>query len=130
MLRQLRHAVETAVHRAGRAQHDPGERGGVGPDFDEADAGVQLHRPSGLRDDRPGVRHRRWLWQWAAGSGVDAAPYFRIFNPMTQVKKFDADLIYIRKWVPEFESIRYQPMVDHKFARERCLSTYKQALNS
>ena len=69
-------------------------------------------------------------WQWAAGSGVDAAPYFRIFNPMTQVKKFDADLIYIRKWVPEFESIRYQPMVDHKFARERCLSTYKQALNS
>jgi deoxyribodipyrimidine photo-lyase len=69
-------------------------------------------------------------WQWAAGSGVDAAPYFRIFNPMTQVKKFDADLRYIRKWVPEFESIKYQPMVDHKFARERCLSTYKQALNS
>lgn len=69
-------------------------------------------------------------WQWAAGSGVDAAPYFRIFNPMTQVKKFDSDLRYIRKWVPEFESIHYQPMVDHKFARERCLSTYKQALNS
>ena len=69
-------------------------------------------------------------WQWAAGSGVDAAPYFRIFNPITQVKKFDADLRYIRKWVPEFESIRYQPMVDHKFARERCLSTYQQALNS
>ena len=69
-------------------------------------------------------------WQWAAGSGVDAAPYFRIFNPITQVKKFDADLRYIKKWVPEFESIRYQPMVDHKFARERCLSTYKQALNS
>ncbi len=69
-------------------------------------------------------------WQWAAGSGVDAAPYFRIFNPITQVKKFDADLRYIRKWVSEFESIRYQPMVDHKFARERCLSTYKQALNS
>ncbi len=69
-------------------------------------------------------------WQWAAGSGVDAAPYFRIFNPITQVKKFDSDLRYIRKWVPEFESIRYQPMVDHKFARERCLSAYKQALNS
>jgi len=69
-------------------------------------------------------------WQWAAGSGVDAAPYFRIFNPITQIKKFDADLRYIRKWVPEFESVRYQPMVDHKFARERCLSTYKQALNS
>ena len=69
-------------------------------------------------------------WQWAAGSGVDAAPYFRIFNPITQVKKFDADLRYIRKWVPEFESLSYQPMVDHKFARERCLSAYKQALNS
>jgi deoxyribodipyrimidine photo-lyase len=69
-------------------------------------------------------------WQWAAGSGVDAAPYFRIFNPITQAKKFDADLKYIRKWVPEFESTHYQPMVDHKFARERCLSTYKQALNS
>ena len=69
-------------------------------------------------------------WQWAAGSGVDAAPYFRIFNPITQVKKFDSDLRYIRKWVPEFESISYQSMVDHKFARERCLSTYKQALNS
>ena len=69
-------------------------------------------------------------WQWAAGSGVDAAPYFRIFNPITQVKKFDADLRYVKKWVPEFESLEYQPMIDHKFARERCLSTYKQALNS
>ncbi len=69
-------------------------------------------------------------WQWAAGSGVDAAPYFRIFNPITQVKKFDAELRYVKKWVPEFESLEYQPMIDHKFARERCLSTYKQALNS
>ena len=69
-------------------------------------------------------------WQWAAGSGVDAAPYFRIFNPITQVKKFDAELRYVKKWVPEFESLKYQPMIDHKFARERCLSTYKQALNS
>ena len=69
-------------------------------------------------------------WQWAAGSGVDAAPYFRIFNPITQVRKFDAELRYVKKWVPEFESLEYQPMIDHKFARERCLSTYKQALNS
>jgi deoxyribodipyrimidine photo-lyase len=69
-------------------------------------------------------------WQWAAGSGVDAAPYFRIFNPITQVKKFDAELRYVKKWVPEFESLEYQPIIDHKFARERCLSTYKKALNS
>ena len=69
-------------------------------------------------------------WQWAAGSGVDAAPYFRIFNPETQISKFDRDLSYIRKWVPEFESLSYQPIVDHKFARERCLTTYKSALQS
>lgn len=69
-------------------------------------------------------------WQWAAGSGVDAAPYFRIFNPTEQVKKFDKDLKYIKKWVPDLEDINYpQPIVDHKEARERCLITYKQALN-
>lgn len=68
-------------------------------------------------------------WQWAAGSGVDAAPYFRIFNPTEQVKKFDKDLKYIRKWVPEFESLEYKPMVDHKEARERALKTYKEGLN-
>lgn len=68
-------------------------------------------------------------WQWAAGSGVDAAPYFRIFNPMTQVDKFDKDKIYIKKWVPEVDSDDYVPkMVDHKEARERCLETYKSAL--
>ena len=68
-------------------------------------------------------------WQWAAGSGVDAAPYFRIFNPMTQVAKFDKELRYIRKWVPEYGTTRYPaPMVDHKMARERCLETYKAAL--
>ena len=68
-------------------------------------------------------------WQWAAGSGVDAAPYFRIFNPMTQVDKFDKELRYIRKWVPEYGTDRYPaPMVDHKMARERCLETYKEAL--
>ncbi|CAM3361070.1 cryptochrome/photolyase family protein [Zobellia roscoffensis] len=69
-------------------------------------------------------------WQWAAGSGVDAAPYFRIFNPMTQVDKFDKDRKYISKWVPEHETDSYdQKMVNHKEARERCLSTYKEALN-
>lgn len=69
-------------------------------------------------------------WQWAAGSGVDAAPYFRIFNPTEQVKKFDADLKYIKKWVPELDTKDYpEPMVDHKEARERCLKVYKAALD-
>lgn len=69
-------------------------------------------------------------WQWAAGSGVDAAPYFRIFNPITQAKKFDPDLKYIRQWVPEFGTDGYvDEMVDHKTARERCLRTYKSALD-
>ncbi len=68
-------------------------------------------------------------WQWAAGCGTDAAPYFRIFNPTEQTKKFDAEYKYIRKWVPEFGTPLYpRPMVDHVFARERCLATYKQAL--
>ncbi|MEZ0007287.1 deoxyribodipyrimidine photo-lyase [Flavobacterium sp. 28YEA47A] len=67
-------------------------------------------------------------WQWAAGSGVDAAPYFRIFNPSEQVKKFDTDFKYIRKWVPEFEQLDYRPIVDHKEARERCLEVYKKAV--
>jgi deoxyribodipyrimidine photo-lyase len=68
-------------------------------------------------------------WQWAAGSGVDAAPYFRIFNPTEQVKKFDKDLKYIKKWVPELETLHYpDPIVDHKTARELCLKTYKEAV--
>ena len=68
-------------------------------------------------------------WQWAAGSGVDAAPYFRIFNPITQVMKFDKQQEYINKWVPELQELTYPPMmVDHKMARERCLKTYKEAL--
>ncbi|MDV6166963.1 deoxyribodipyrimidine photo-lyase [Flavobacterium sp. DG1-102-2] len=67
-------------------------------------------------------------WQWAAGSGVDAAPYFRIFNPTEQTKKFDKGLKYIRKWVPEFEDLQYKPIVDHKEARERALKTYKEAV--
>ncbi len=69
-------------------------------------------------------------WQWAAGSGVDAAPYFRIFNPTSQILKFDKGLEYISKWAPDFQELTYpKPMVDHKMARERCLQTYKSALN-
>lgn len=69
-------------------------------------------------------------WQWSAGCGCDAAPYFRIFNPTAQTKKFDKDFKYIRKWVPEFESFDYpKPMVVHEEARERCLRAYKEALN-
>ncbi|MCW9037692.1 deoxyribodipyrimidine photo-lyase [Altibacter sp.] len=69
-------------------------------------------------------------WQWAAGSGVDAAPYFRIFNPTTQIEKFDKDHKYIKKWVEEFDTDRYtEKIVDHKKARERALSTYKKAVS-
>ena len=68
-------------------------------------------------------------WQWVAGSGVDAAPYFRIFNPTTQIQKFDKSLEYISKWVPEFQELTYtRPIVEHKLARERCLKIYKKAL--
>ena len=70
-------------------------------------------------------------WQWVAGCGVDASPYFRIFNPHEQIKKFDKNLIYTKKWVPEFESDQYvEPIVIHKDARERCLLTYKKALKN
>jgi deoxyribodipyrimidine photo-lyase len=69
-------------------------------------------------------------WQWAAGSGVDAAPYFRIFNPMAQEDKFDGERTYIKKWVPELQGFGYpDKMVDHKMARERCLKVYKDALS-
>jgi len=68
-------------------------------------------------------------WQWAAGTGCDAAPYFRIFNPTTQAEKFDKLNIYIRKWVPEFASSNYcKPIIEHGFARARCLEAYKSAL--
>jgi deoxyribodipyrimidine photo-lyase len=68
-------------------------------------------------------------WQWAAGSGVDAAPYFRIFNPTEQIKKFDKELKYIKKWVSELETLYYpNPIVDHKEAREKCLRVYKEAV--
>ncbi|MFN4146209.1 MAG: cryptochrome/photolyase family protein [Runella sp.] len=68
-------------------------------------------------------------WQWASGSGTDAAPYFRIFNPTSQTQKFDPQLEYIKKWIPELNSFDYpRPIVDHAFARERCLATYQKAL--
>ena len=70
-------------------------------------------------------------WQWAAGSGCDAAPYFRIFNPYLQTKKFDPDNLYIKKWVPEFDSPHYPaPIVVHEEARKRCLEAYAQALKN
>lgn len=70
-------------------------------------------------------------WQWAAGTGCDAAPYFRVFNPTTQIQRFDKQLNYIRKWVPEIDELTYpQPMVEHKFARERAINTYREALNN
>jgi deoxyribodipyrimidine photo-lyase len=68
-------------------------------------------------------------WQWAAGCGCDAAPYFRVFNPESQQKKFDLELKYILKWVPEYGTIAYsRPMVEHTFARERVLKAYKEVL--
>lgn len=67
-------------------------------------------------------------WQWAAGTGCDAAPYFRIFNPYTQAEKFDPKNEYIKKWVPEFLKESYKPMIDHAQARERCLNSYKAGL--
>jgi deoxyribodipyrimidine photo-lyase len=68
-------------------------------------------------------------WQWASGSGCDAAPYFRIFNPTTQQQKFDKEMKYIKKWVPEINSPDYpDPIVDHKMARERALERYKMGL--
>ena len=68
-------------------------------------------------------------WQWAAGSGCDAAPYFRIFNPELQALKFDKDGKYIQKWVPEINTNEYpKPIVDHDFARNRALEVYQKAL--
>jgi deoxyribodipyrimidine photo-lyase len=68
-------------------------------------------------------------WQWASGSGCDAAPYFRVFNPYLQTEKFDPDLKYIKQWVPELNTPAYPaPIVNHESARKRVLSTYKKAL--
>lgn len=68
-------------------------------------------------------------WQWAAGCGCDAAPYFRVFNPTLQTQKFDPELEYVRRWVPEFEELTYvQPVVVHEEARKRALEAYKKAV--
>ncbi|HEY0039982.1 MAG TPA: FAD-binding domain-containing protein, partial [Flavisolibacter sp.] len=69
-------------------------------------------------------------WQWVAGCGCDAAPYFRVFNPGLQAKKFDPHGKYIERWVPELETMSYaKPIVDHEFAKQRCLKAYKAALS-
>ena len=68
-------------------------------------------------------------WQWAAGCGTDAAPYFRVFNPTAQQEKFDAQNVYVKRWVKEFGTENYpKPIVEHTFARNRCLETYAKAL--
>ena len=70
-------------------------------------------------------------WQWAAGTGCDAAPYFRVFNPLSQQQKFDKDYKYVRRWIPEFDTFEYpDPIVEHKFARERALKAYKIGIES
>ncbi len=69
-------------------------------------------------------------WQWSAGTGCDAAPYFRIFNPIEQLKKFDKTLTYTKKWVKDFDTLEYpKPIVDHKYARNRALEAYKKGIN-
>ncbi len=69
-------------------------------------------------------------WQWACGSGNDAAPYFRVFNPELQLKKFDPKMEYVFKWAPEYQkAIAPIPIVNHEFARNRALESYKKALN-
>jgi deoxyribodipyrimidine photo-lyase len=69
-------------------------------------------------------------WQWVAGCGCDAAPYFRIFNPLLQAARFDPQAAYIRKWIPEYGTAAYPaPIVEHKAATARCIASYKKALN-
>ncbi len=68
-------------------------------------------------------------WQWAAGCGCDAAPYFRIFNPQRQLERFDPDLSYVKEWVPEYGTKDHpEPIIEHSYARERALNTYKRAV--
>lgn len=67
-------------------------------------------------------------WQWAAGTGCDAAPYFRIFNPSTQLKKFDPKLEYVKRWIKDFRADYLPPIVEHRFARQRALEAYKKAI--
>jgi deoxyribodipyrimidine photo-lyase len=68
-------------------------------------------------------------WQWAAGTGCDAAQYFRVFNPNTQQQKFDREKIYCRRWITELDGSQYpKPIVEHNFARERVISAYRKGL--
>jgi len=67
-------------------------------------------------------------WQWAAGTGCDAAPYFRVFNPIIQLEKFDKNLEYVKKWIPELDTTYCKQIVDHKFARDRAIETYKKGI--
>ncbi len=70
-------------------------------------------------------------WQWAAGTGCDAAPYFRVFNPGAQQEKFDKDYAYIKKWVPELNTPDYpEPLVDHRYARDRAIEAYKKGIHN
>ena len=70
-------------------------------------------------------------WQWIAGSGADAAPYFRIFNPTEQLKKYDRDLEYVKRWIPEYNTPAYRSqMIDHRFARSRALETYREGIQN
>ena len=81
-----------------------------------------------LTDHDPGLNNGNW--QWVAGSGCDAVPYFRVFNPQLQAEKFDPEQEYIKKWIPEFDPHNYlPPIIDHKFARQRAINTYKKALS-
>jgi deoxyribodipyrimidine photo-lyase len=69
-------------------------------------------------------------WQWAAGTGCDAAPYFRVFNPILQQEKFDPEFRYVKNWIPEFNTKSYpEPIVNLKEAKDRCLTAYKKAIN-
>jgi deoxyribodipyrimidine photo-lyase len=69
-------------------------------------------------------------WQWAAGTGTDAQPYFRVFNPESQAAKFDPDFKYIKRWIPEYGTVKYpKPIVDHRFARMRAIETYKSVVS-
>jgi deoxyribodipyrimidine photo-lyase len=70
-------------------------------------------------------------WQWSAGTGCDASPYFRVFNPESQLTKFDKKMTYVQQWAPEYSELIFpQPMVEHKFARERAIATYKEGIES
>jgi deoxyribodipyrimidine photo-lyase len=70
-------------------------------------------------------------WQWAAGTGCDAAPYFRIFNPSEQLRKFDRDRAYVKRWIPEYGTPGYvSPIIDHSFARNRALETYREGIGN